>query len=101
MAQQRSTSTRSPREYVALSTLNEQFGWNIYARGADRAQVTAEAEMEIDRTSGNLFDDYRNVNLRTDTLLKNLSVVSLTCARRLVGKHKLGECFCCPAYSVE
>lgn len=73
--------------YVALSTINAQAsGWDVLARGTDKTAVERAADERIAAEYPNPTDIYR------DTLQKNLTVVSLTQARRIAGRCVLGEC---------
>ena len=69
-------------EYIAISTTNAQAnGWNVLARGADKAQVEQSADASIVGS-----------DIYAETLRKNLRIVSKTTARRIAGRCALNEC---------
>lgn len=68
--------------YVAISTINAQLsGWDVLARGSDKSAVEQQA-----------WDGISGSDIYADTLRKNLTVVSLTKARKLAGRCALNEC---------
>lgn len=73
--------------YIAMSTINAQAsGWDILARGTDKAAVEADGFAEVERRYPDRLDIY------SDTMRANFVVVSLTRARRMAGRCALGEC---------
>lgn len=69
-------------EYVAISTVNAQMsGWQVLARGSDRAMVEQQAS-----------DGIAGTDIYAQTLRINLRIVSKTAARRLAGRCALNEC---------
>jgi hypothetical protein len=69
-------------QYVAITTVNaQQSGWDVLARGTDKDAVRQEA-----------WDSIVGSDIYADTYRKNLTVLSLTKARRVAGRCALGEC---------
>ena len=69
-------------EFIAISTINAQMsGWEVLARGADKATVHDEA-----------WDSLVGDDIYADTLRKNLRVVSKSAALRIAGRCALDEC---------
>lgn len=74
------------REYVALTTVNPQFGWTMLYRSSDRDDAEAHALDEIDRRNGSGPSIWKDVEQR------NLVVLPLGKARKVAGRCALGEC---------
>ena len=68
--------------YIALSTINAQAsGWEVLARGSVKSMVEECAWASIVGS-----------DIYADTLRKNLTIVSLTKARKIASRCALGEC---------
>lgn len=82
MSSQSSTARRSA-EYVAMTTTNPQYGWSAIARGTDCQQVERDADALLDQS-----------DIYTETKRKNLTIMSVSAARRRFGSHVAGLCGC-------
>jgi hypothetical protein len=67
--------------YVAISTTNPQAGWAVFATGTNKLDVECDALDEIGPAT----------DICAQTLLRNLTVLPISKARRFVNRCQLGE----------